>query len=84
MWLPSVRLGRVHELQDPQRTLTLRFAEDANATPVRFLTDQPDRDWWEMGLGLAWLRPGGPMSYAAFADEVVAVLERGLSGQGPG
>ena len=25
-----------------------------------------------------WLRPGGPMSYAAFADEVVAVLERGL------
>jgi hypothetical protein len=28
----------------------------------------------------SWLRPGGPMSYAAFADEVVAVLERGLSG----
>ena len=25
-----------------------------------------------------WLRPGGSMSYAAFADEVVAVLERGL------
>ena len=26
-----------------------------------------------------WLRPGGPMSYAAFADEVIAMLERGLS-----
>jgi AcrR family transcriptional regulator len=25
-----------------------------------------------------WLRPGGPMSYDAFADEVVAVLEKGL------
>jgi len=25
-----------------------------------------------------WLRPGGPMSYAAFADEVIAMLERGL------
>lgn len=25
-----------------------------------------------------WLRPGGPMSYAAFADEVLAVLEKGL------
>jgi AcrR family transcriptional regulator len=27
-----------------------------------------------------WLRPGGPMSYAAFAEEVIAMLERGLSG----
>jgi len=25
-----------------------------------------------------WLRPGGTMSYSAFADEVVAMLERGL------
>jgi hypothetical protein len=27
-----------------------------------------------------WLRPGGAMSYAAFADEVVAVLEKGVAG----
>ncbi|MBI2769500.1 MAG: TetR/AcrR family transcriptional regulator [Burkholderiales bacterium] len=27
-----------------------------------------------------WLRPGGPLSYAAFADEVIAMLERGLAG----
>jgi len=27
-----------------------------------------------------WLRPGGPMSYAAFAQEVISVLERGLAG----
>ncbi len=27
-----------------------------------------------------WLRPDGPMSYSAFADEVVAVIERGLNG----
>jgi AcrR family transcriptional regulator len=25
-----------------------------------------------------WLRPGGPISYAAFADEVIAMLEKGL------
>ncbi len=28
-----------------------------------------------------WLRPDGPMSYAAFADEVIAMLERGLGGR---
>jgi AcrR family transcriptional regulator len=27
-----------------------------------------------------WLRPGGPMSYPAFAEEVIAMLERGLAG----
>ena len=27
-----------------------------------------------------WLRPGGPMSYGAFADEVIAMIERGLGG----
>ena len=26
-----------------------------------------------------WLRPDGPLSYDAFADEVIALLERGLS-----
>jgi hypothetical protein len=25
-----------------------------------------------------WLRPGGTMSYAAFADEVIRTLEAGL------
>ncbi len=25
-----------------------------------------------------WLRPGGPISYAAFAEEVIAMLEKGL------
>ncbi|AEG91829.1 TetR/AcrR family transcriptional regulator [Ramlibacter tataouinensis] len=27
-----------------------------------------------------WLRPGGAMSYAAFAEEVIAMLEHGLKG----
>ena len=30
-----------------------------------------------------WLRPGGPMSYAGFAEEVVAVLENGRAGRRP-
>ena len=30
-----------------------------------------------------WLRPGGPMSYAAFAEEVIAMLDRGLAAGAP-
>ena len=28
-----------------------------------------------------WLRPGGPLSYAAFAEEVISMVERGLAAQ---
>ena len=31
-----------------------------------------------------WLRPSGPMSYAAFADEVFALLDQGLADKRPG
>ena len=30
-----------------------------------------------------WLRPGGEMSYSAFAEEVIAMLESGLAGAKP-
>ncbi|MEY4156988.1 MAG: hypothetical protein RJB64_1709, partial [Pseudomonadota bacterium] len=30
-----------------------------------------------------WLRPGGTMSYAAFADEVIRTLESGLVDSSP-
>ena len=30
-----------------------------------------------------WLRPGGEMSYSAFAEEVIAMLENGLAGGKP-
>jgi hypothetical protein len=26
-----------------------------------------------------WLRPGGPLSYSAFAEEVIDLLEHGLA-----
>ncbi len=33
-----------------------------------------------MNFSFAWLRPDGPMSYEAFADLVIELWERGLSG----
>ena len=29
--------------------------------------------------GFSWLRPGGPLSYSAFAEEVIAMLDHGLA-----
>jgi AcrR family transcriptional regulator len=45
----------------------------ANQTPVTMML------FGMINWTFTWLRPGGPMSYAAFAEEVIAMLERGLA-----
>jgi AcrR family transcriptional regulator len=80
-------------LGDTQRELILNRQRDVVAAFTRFLkraypkrvtpANQTALTMILFGMinwTFTWLRPGGPMSYAAFADEVVAVLERGLSG----
>jgi len=44
----------------------------ANQTPIAMML------FGMINWTFTWLRPGGPMSYAAFAEEVIAMLERGL------
>lgn len=51
----------------PQR-LTLK-----NQTPVAMML------FGMINWTFTWLRPGGELSYAAFAEEVISMLERGLS-----
>jgi AcrR family transcriptional regulator len=78
-------------LGDIQRELILNRQRDVVAAFTRFLkraypervtpTNQTALTMMLFGMinwTFTWLRPGGPMSYDAFADEVVAVLERGL------
>ncbi|MBL8389547.1 MAG: TetR family transcriptional regulator [Hydrogenophaga sp.] len=79
-------------LGEVQRELILNRQRDVVAAFTRFLkraypervTPANQTALTMMLFGMinwtfTWLRPGGAMSYAAFADEVVAVLERGLS-----
>ena len=80
-------------LGEVQRELILNRQRDVVAAFTRFIRRAyPDRVtpanqtaltmmlFGMINWTFTWLRPGGPMSYAAFADEVVAVLDRGLSG----
>jgi len=45
----------------------------ANQTPVTMML------FGMINWTFTWLRPGGAMSYSAFAEEVIAMLERGLA-----
>jgi len=46
----------------------------ANQTPVTMML------FGMINWTFTWLRPGGPLSYAAFAEEVIGMLEAGLAG----
>ena len=79
-------------LGDEQRELILNRQRDVVSAVTRFLrrayparvTVQNQTAITMMLFGMinwtfTWLRPGGAMSYSAFGDEVVAMLERGLA-----
>jgi AcrR family transcriptional regulator len=47
--------------------------DTANQTPVTMML------FGMINWTFTWLRPGGPMSYAAFAEEVISMLDNGLA-----
>ncbi|MDQ6882298.1 MAG: TetR/AcrR family transcriptional regulator, partial [Pseudomonadota bacterium] len=79
-------------LGEQQRDLILNRQRDVVSAVTRFLKRAyPDRLtsanrtavtmmlFGMINWTFTWLRPGGALSYAAFAEEVIAVLERGLA-----
>ena len=88
-------LGDTKFLGDVQRNLILNRQRDVVAAFTRFLrrayparvTPANQTAVTMMLFGMinwtfTWLRPGGAMSYPQFAEEVVRMLESGLSGGG--
>jgi AcrR family transcriptional regulator len=79
-------------LGDAQRDLILNRQRDVVSAVTRFVRrayparvsagNQTPVTMMLFGMinwTFTWLRPGGPMSYGAFAEEVVAMLEHGLA-----
>jgi AcrR family transcriptional regulator len=79
-------------LGDTQRELILNRQRDVVSAVTRFLRRAyPDRvgaaNQTRMAMMLfgminwtfTWLRPGGPLSYSAFAEDVIGMLEHGLA-----
>lgn len=83
-------------LGEAQRELVVNRQRDVVAAFTRFIkraypdrvnaTNQAALTMMLFGMinwTFIWLRPGGPMSYAGFAEEVVAVIEGGFAGRRP-
>ncbi len=85
-------LSNVQFLGDAQRELILARQRDVVSAFTRFLkrayperlsaANQTAITMMLFGMinwTFTWLRPDGPMSYSAFADEVIAMLKKGLA-----
>jgi len=57
--VPQATIEWVHELQDNQRVIYFQFVEDLGGTRLRFQTDTPDRDYFNAGVGVVLVLPGG-------------------------
>jgi len=51
--IPHANLDYVHEFKDDVRQLTGRFLEDDSGESFSFSSDAPDRDYFNLGLGLS-------------------------------
>ncbi len=88
----SALLGDTKFLGDAQRELILNRQRDVVSAMTRFLkraypqriTPANQTAVTMMLFGMinwtfTWMRPEGPMSYLAFSEEVISMLERGLA-----
>jgi outer membrane autotransporter protein len=61
--MPQVRFEYEHEFEDDARATLTRFTLDTRNTTFAVINDSPDRDYFNGGLGLLLVLPGGVMPY---------------------
>jgi outer membrane autotransporter protein len=66
VWQPQLRVGLRHEFENPARALSVRFAADANGTPVTFNTEDPDSNWGEAALGSVFVFTHGHSGFVEY------------------
>ena len=57
VFVPQVTSEWVHEFLDNQRVIYFHFRQDVGQTKLRFQTDAPDRDYFNLGGGVVLVLP---------------------------
>jgi len=64
--VPQARFEWEHEYDNDASRLTARFATDPSGTQFSIYTDDPDRDYFRIGLGLSAVFPRGITSFVNY------------------
>lgn len=68
--VPQATAEYVHEFLDDQRSVGFRLAQDPFGARFLFQTDPPDRDYFNLGVGVAMVLPNGLQPYLNFRELV--------------
>jgi len=71
--VPQVSAEYVHEFLNDQQTIHAVSAADG--TPVNYLTDEPDRNYANVGAGVVFVLPNGVSPFLNYQAEVANSLE---------
>lgn len=66
VFVPQFIAEWVHELQDDQRVIYFRFREDLGQTNLRFQSDSPDCDYFNLGTGVVLALPKAIQVFLSF------------------
>jgi outer membrane autotransporter protein len=66
--VPQLSADYIHEFKDNQQTFTAHFVQDLNAAPTNlvFQTDEPDRNYYALGIGVVLGLPHGLSSFVNY------------------
>jgi uncharacterized protein with beta-barrel porin domain len=67
---PHVRADYLHQYAVRDRSISARFAQDANQFRFPIRTDGPDEDWFVIGGGLVAVLPGGFSAFLSLDGSV--------------
>jgi len=70
--VPQINAEYVHEFLNDRRTV---HAVDLNGNPATFVTDPPDRDYFNVGAGLVFVLPDGVSPFLSYSAEVANRFE---------
>jgi len=66
--VPQATVEYVHEFLDDQRSVGFSFAQDPSRVRFRFQTDLPDRDYVNLGAGVAMVLPSGAQPFLNYTE----------------
>lgn len=64
--IPQLDMSWEHELNGGAHKITGSFVNDPFATPFTFKTDDPDRNYFQLGLGVSAIIPGGKTAFLQY------------------
>jgi outer membrane autotransporter protein len=68
--VPQAIAEYVHEFLDDQRSVGFRLVQEPFQARFLYQTDPPDRDYFNLGVGVAMVLPNGLQPYLNFRELV--------------